>query len=72
MADSSDTPTEAKYEILIEAEEFDDFGGWTLDSQFETEMGSPYLLAHGLGERRSLAAVSALPIPASRARRTLR
>jgi len=49
MADSSDTPTEAKYEILIEAEEFDDFGGWTLDSQFETEMGSPYLLAHGLG-----------------------
>lgn len=36
-------------EILIEAEEFDDFGGWTLDSQFETEMGSPYLLAHGWG-----------------------
>ncbi|WP_066903305.1 FAD-dependent oxidoreductase [Millisia brevis] len=36
--------------ILIEAEEFDDFGGWVLDSQFEHEMGSPYLLAHGLGE----------------------
>ncbi|MBC7275902.1 FAD-dependent oxidoreductase [Nocardioides sp.] len=35
--------------ILVEAEEFDDFGGWTLDSQFEMEMGSPYLLAHGLG-----------------------
>ncbi|MBI1188755.1 MAG: FAD-dependent oxidoreductase [Alphaproteobacteria bacterium] len=35
--------------ILIEAEDFDDYGGWLLDSQFETQMGSPYLLAHGLG-----------------------
>lgn len=36
--------------ILIEAEDFDDYGGWLLDSQFETVMGSPYLLAHGLGQ----------------------
>ncbi|CAB4708581.1 MAG: FAD-dependent oxidoreductase [Actinobacteria bacterium] len=35
--------------VLIEAETFDDLGGWTLDSQFEIQMGSPYLLAHGLG-----------------------
>ena len=35
--------------ILVEAEDFDDYGGWVLDSQFETRMGSPYLLAHGLG-----------------------
>ncbi|MBT9474090.1 MAG: FAD-dependent oxidoreductase [Pseudomonadota bacterium] len=35
--------------ILIEAEDFDSYGGWLLDSQFETQMGSPYLLAHGLG-----------------------
>ncbi|MEJ0064526.1 MAG: FAD-dependent oxidoreductase [Caulobacteraceae bacterium] len=35
--------------ILIEAEDFDSYGGWVLDSQFETQMGSPYLLAHGLG-----------------------
>lgn len=35
--------------ILIEAEDFDDHGGWVLDSQFEVQMGSPYLLAHGLG-----------------------
>lgn len=35
--------------ILIEAEDFDDYGGWLLDSQFEMQMGSPYLLAHGLG-----------------------
>jgi hypothetical protein len=36
--------------ILVEAEEFNDFGGWVLDSQFELEMGSPYLLAHGNGK----------------------
>ncbi|KAK0767883.1 hypothetical protein LTR38_018227, partial [Friedmanniomyces endolithicus] len=35
--------------ILVEAEAFDDYGGWVLDSQFEMEMGSPYLLAHGNG-----------------------
>lgn len=35
--------------ILIEAEDFEDYGGWVLDSQFELQMGSPYLLAHGLG-----------------------
>ena len=35
--------------ILVEAEAFADHGGWTLDSQFETQMGSSYLLAHGLG-----------------------
>ncbi len=36
-------------DVLIEAEEFDDYGGWVLDSQFDVEMGSPYLLAHGTG-----------------------
>lgn len=35
--------------LLIEAEDFENYGGWVLDSQFETQMGSPYLLAHGLG-----------------------
>jgi len=35
--------------ILIEAESFSDHGGWKLDTQFIREMGSPYLLAHGLG-----------------------
>lgn len=35
--------------LLIEAEDFADHGGWVLDSQFEAQMGSPYLLAHGLG-----------------------
>ncbi|KAK1450058.1 hypothetical protein CMEL01_07394 [Colletotrichum melonis] len=36
--------------VLVEAEEFRDFGGWILDSQFDSEMGSPYLLAHGNGK----------------------
>ena len=35
--------------ILVEAEDFENHGGWVVDSQFETQMGSPYLLAHGLG-----------------------
>lgn len=35
--------------ILVTAPSFADYGGWVLDSQFDTEMGAPYLLAHGLG-----------------------
>ena len=35
--------------ILIEAESFTNRGGWVIDQQFMDEMGSPYLLAHGLG-----------------------
>ncbi len=35
--------------VLVEAESFENHGGWTLDTQFIREMGSPYLLAHGLG-----------------------
>jgi hypothetical protein len=36
--------------VLVEAESFADAGGWVIDQQFMDEMGSPYLLAHGLGE----------------------
>lgn len=36
--------------VLVEAESFRDTGGWVIDQQFIPEMGSPYLLAHGLGE----------------------
>lgn len=36
--------------LLVEAESFADHGGWSLDTQFVHIMGSPYLLAHGLGE----------------------
>jgi len=35
--------------VLVEAEAFADRGGWLVDPQFLDVMGSPYLLAHGLG-----------------------
>ena len=35
--------------VLVEAEGFADPGGWMVDQQFMDQMGSPYLLAHGLG-----------------------
>jgi len=36
--------------VLVEAEAFEHLGGWVVDQQFMDEMGSPYVLAHGLGE----------------------
>lgn len=36
--------------LLLEAESFAQPAGWKLDTQFIGEMGSPYLLAHGLGK----------------------
>ena len=35
--------------VLLEAEQFAEAGGWDLDQQSMEQMGSPYLLAHGLG-----------------------
>lgn len=35
--------------LFVEAESFDKKGGWVLDNQSMVQMGSPYLLAHGLG-----------------------
>lgn len=35
--------------IILSASMFSNFGGWVLDTQFVTNMGMPYLLAHGLG-----------------------
>jgi len=37
-------------ELLVEAEGFDEPGGWVVDQQFIDIMGSPYLLAHGMGK----------------------
>ncbi|MCM8532699.1 MAG: FAD-dependent oxidoreductase [Lentisphaeraceae bacterium] len=36
--------------VLVEAENFKNTGGWGVDTQFIQNMGSPYLIAHGLGE----------------------
>jgi len=35
--------------VLVEAEGFERLGGWVVDQQFMDEMGSPFVLAHGLG-----------------------
>ncbi|MCF7567055.1 FAD-dependent oxidoreductase [Sabulilitoribacter arenilitoris] len=35
--------------VFLEAEQFENHGGWDLDQQTMDQMGSPYLLAHGLG-----------------------
>ncbi|MCF6285463.1 MAG: FAD-dependent oxidoreductase [Candidatus Hydrogenedentes bacterium] len=46
LAKDSPSPTQS---LLIEAESFDDIGGWVIDQQSMDQMGSPYLMAHGLG-----------------------
>lgn len=35
--------------VLVEAESFGERGGWVIDTQSFEQVGSPYLLAHGLG-----------------------
>ena len=44
--DQPDSPAPA---VFVEAEGFEKLGGWVVDSQFVDQMGSPFLLAHGLG-----------------------
>lgn len=36
-------------DLFVEAESFQNKGGWAIDQQFMDLMGSPYLIAHGLG-----------------------
>ncbi|MCP5534722.1 MAG: FAD-dependent oxidoreductase [Akkermansiaceae bacterium] len=40
----------APNDILVDAVSFADHGGWVVDPQFIEQMGSPYLLAHGMGK----------------------
>ena len=42
--------TATNSELLIEAEAFSEKGGWVLDQQFTEQMGSPYFMAHGMGQ----------------------
>ena len=37
-------------ELLLDAESFSNLGGWVVDQQSMDQLGSPYLMAHGLGE----------------------
>ncbi len=43
-------PVCAAETVFVEAESFDQHGGWALDTSFTQIVGSPYLLAHGLGK----------------------
>jgi len=54
--------------IFVEAESFRTLGGWVVDQQFMDEMGSPYVLAHGLG-RPVKDATTTVTFPASGAYR---
>ena len=50
LAVAASFPVAASAErLLVEAESFSTRGGWSLDTQFIHTMGSPYLIAHGLG-----------------------
>ena len=44
-------PASHAQSVWVEAEAFSDLGGWCIDQQFMDQMGSPYLLAHGWGNR---------------------
>ncbi len=59
-------PAAAGREVLVEAENFTQPGGWVLDQQSMDQMGSPFLLAHGLGQPVADAATTiAFPEPGS-------
>ena len=45
----SRTPASPEGGLFIEAESFAEKGGWSVDQQFMDIMGSPYLIAHGMG-----------------------
>ncbi|MBF6278657.1 MULTISPECIES: FAD-dependent oxidoreductase [Nocardia] len=49
MIDASQNLAPGTTDLLVLATDFDDRGGWVLDSQFQSQMGGSYLLAHGLG-----------------------
>lgn len=52
--------------VWLETERFGETGGWTVDAQFIDQMGSPYLMAIGLGEPVDDAVASvAVPKPGS-------
>jgi len=49
--------------VLVEAEGFANRGGWVVDQQFMDQMGSPFLLAHGLGQPvKDAATMASFPV----------
>jgi hypothetical protein len=56
--------------VLLEAEAFEELGGWVIDTQVMDQMGSPFLMAHGLG-RPVADAVTHVRLPAAGTYRVL-
>ncbi len=52
-----------KNSVMVLATTFADKGDWTVDQQFVLQMGSSYLLAHGLGKPLAKDAVTTVEIP---------
>ncbi|MBR4996205.1 MAG: FAD-dependent oxidoreductase [Alistipes sp.] len=43
--------TRPEKDIWLEAESMESLGGWVIDQQSMTQMGSPYIMAHGMGRK---------------------
>ena len=56
--------------LFVETESFADKGGWVVDQQFMDQMGSPFLMAHGLGAPVA-DATTTIEVPESGAYRVL-
>lgn len=52
-----------KDSVMLLATRFEDLGDWTVEQQFVLQMGSSYLLAHGLGEALKKDAKTTVEIP---------
>lgn len=50
VATAAAAPLSASSAVLVEAESFSNTGGWKADTQSVEQMGSVYLMAHGLGK----------------------
>ena len=48
--DRADTQMVVDGFLYIDAEDFDDYGGWRMDTQFVHLMGSAFMMATGIGE----------------------
>lgn len=53
-----------KNSVMVLATTFDDKGDWTVEQQFVLQMGSSYLLAHGIGTPLTKDAVTTVNVPA--------
>jgi hypothetical protein len=53
----------SKNSVMVLATTFDDLGDWTVEQQFVLQMGSSYLLAHGIGSPLEKDASTKISVP---------